>query len=196
MIYLLHRLLSLGSIIPEESPGLLSLSVDHSLQPGSAATAEHCRQLSESLNVPHVTLRIPWSCPPFPDVPEAGRPFESVARSARYRLLLEGMQHSNATVIAMGHHADDHVETLLMRLARNNSSTIPMGIRKCRRWGMGSDSKALDWAGSAGMHRWVVRPLLEVSKVSTSEFEILYLFKQGQGPDSCHLRTARFEVHG
>lgn len=145
---------------------MLSLSVDHSLQPGSSAVAEHCRQFCERLHIPSQVLRIPWSQYPYPDRPRNNAPFESIARKARYRLLLQAMTDSHTSVVAMGHHADDQVETLIMRLARTGATGNLVGMRRCRRWGMGSSSKDLSWAGFSGMHHWIIRPLLTVPKVS------------------------------
>jgi tRNA(Ile)-lysidine synthase len=145
---------------------MLALSVDHSLQPRSSAVAELCRQFCKGLHIPSQTLRIPWSHPPFPDRPGNQGPLETVARRARYRLLFDAMRNNHVSVLAMGHHADDQVETLIMRLARTKPPGSPVGMRRCRRWGMGSSSQNLDWAGSSGMDHWVVRPLLDVPKVS------------------------------
>ena len=153
----------------------MSLSVDHSLQPGSAAVASQCRQFCEDLGISSQVLRIPWSQPPFPPRPGTNGPIETVARQARYRLLLKAMRDNHATVIAMGHHADDQVETLIMRLARTRSTSTLTGMRCCRRWGMGTSPNSLDWAGSSGMHHWIVRPLLNVPKVSVLCFNLTHL---------------------
>lgn len=83
------------------------------------------------------------------------------------------MRDNHTSVIAMGHHADDQVETLIMRIARSRAAGIPAGMRRCRRWGMGSSFKNLDWAGSPGMYRWIVRPLLDVPKVNLMHLKIM-----------------------
>ena len=106
------------------------------------------------------------------------------------------MKDNHASVIAMGHHADDHVETLIMRLARTSAAGIPAGIRRCRRWGMGSSSKSLDWAGSSGMDHWIVRPLLDVPKVGLMYLEIMnHLDSNILGTHPCDVRIARTTLH-
>ena len=129
---------------------------------------EHCARTAASLDIDHITTSIPWSEPPFPPRPARGEPFEGIARDARYHVLFHNMTRVGASVVAFGHHADDQLETSLMRLGRNSSELGAAGMRRCRRWGMGfrSGENSLSWSGHEGMNRWIVRPLLDVSKVS------------------------------
>lgn len=124
--------------------------------------AEHCASTARKLNVPHITTAIPWSNPPFPPSPTSGAKLELTARQSRYHLILDAMQTNGANTIAFGHHADDQVETLLMRMARGGST----GMRHVRRWGMGfgDGPGSLGWAGLNGMSKWIIRPLLAFGK--------------------------------
>lgn len=126
---------------------------------------------AQSLGITHRTTPIPWEEPPFPSVPPAGTPFESLARRARYHLLLLSILRDNVDVLCTGHHLDDQVETAIMRLDKNSSTLGLAGMRSLRRWGMGDERAymgkfGLGWAGVWGMNKWIARPLLGVSKVS------------------------------
>jgi tRNA(Ile)-lysidine synthase len=153
---------------PNSVPECLALTVDHGLQAASAATAAKTREHAVSQGVPHRLLSIPWGESIFPPRPVPGEAFEELARKARSRLLLSAMVAEGANVIMFGHHADDQVETAVMRLSRGSGSLGLAGMRKLRRWGMGDrDSPApeLGWAGATGMGKWIARPLLDIPKV-------------------------------
>ena len=113
-------------------------------------------------------MPIPWSKPPFPARPTEGEAFEGIARDARHHVLFQTMTSIGARVLGFGHHADDQVETSLMRLGRQTTELGAGGMRRCRRWGMGFGTSvdSLGWAGYEGMNRWILRPLLDVGKVS------------------------------
>ncbi|KZT26616.1 hypothetical protein NEOLEDRAFT_1155713 [Neolentinus lepideus HHB14362 ss-1] len=163
LLFLLRRFLqeSEGIAFPKS---LVSLTVDHCLQEASSAMADHCSRTSTSLGIEHVTAAIPWSHPPFPHKPS--RSFEKIARTARYHLLFNAMSEVGSTAIAFGHHADDQIETALLRSAKGSTEFGAAGMRPCRRWGMGfgNGEGSLGWAGIEGMRRWIVRPLLTVPK--------------------------------
>jgi tRNA(Ile)-lysidine synthase len=144
-----------------------SLSIDHGLQASSNDMSRRCQIVAESMGVRHTTATIPWSCGPFPPLPAPGEAFENLARHARYHLLFHAMTRMGAQTIALGHHADDQVETALMRIAKGTTELGVGGMRRCRRWGMGlgREEGSLGWAGSEGMRRWIVRPLVSISKV-------------------------------
>ncbi|KAJ7633062.1 PP-loop family-domain-containing protein [Roridomyces roridus] len=146
---------------------VVSLTVDHGMQASSSEMARHSGDVAQKMGVSrHVTSEIPWGTPPFPPKPAEGQAFEGIARNARYHLLFEAMNEVGAPVLATGHHGDDQVETSLMRLAKGTTEIGAGGMRRCRRWGMGSNGLkgSLGWAGLRGMKSWMIRPLLEVSK--------------------------------
>ncbi|KAJ7161487.1 PP-loop family-domain-containing protein [Mycena crocata] len=151
---------------PESDPSsIVSMTVDHGFQASSEATAKHCADHAKSLGIEHFTLPVPWSQPPFPDRPQTGEAFEEIGRNVRYHLLFNAMQTARADILALGHHGDDQVETSLMRLAKGTTEIGAGGMRRTRRWGMGSyGADVFGWTGVEGMSRWMVRPLLEVSK--------------------------------
>lgn len=123
----------------------------------SRQEAEWVRDLAE---------RLGWPCSVhYEDIPAAiaasgGNPQE-VAREARYRYLLEIARETKADAIALGHHADDQAETILMRLVRGTSLTGITGMAPvARREGMK-----------------LVRPLLRIYK----EDIVQYLNEHGYG---------------
>jgi len=127
--------------------------------------ANHSAKFAKSLGLQHITSRIPWSQPPFPPRPVEGQPFESIARVARYNSLFQAMTQKDVNVIAFGHHADDQIETSLIRLSWGSTAAGAGGMRPCRRWGMGIEQGGQGVSyGYEGMNRWIVRPLLDVSK--------------------------------
>ncbi|RDB21082.1 tRNA(Ile)-lysidine synthase [Hypsizygus marmoreus] len=168
LLFLIHRHLAEDPQVSKQDlpRSVVSLTVDHDLQESSAAMAEHCAKVARSIGADHLTSKIPWSEAPYPPRPSPGQMFENIARNARYHSLFAAMTHVEVGVIAFGHHADDQVETSLMRLGRGTTELGAGGMRRCRRWGMGmgKDENSLAWAGYEGMKRWIMRPLLDVSK--------------------------------
>lgn len=170
LLFLLKKLLTdlrskamAGQSIPSS---VVSLSVNHNLQETSRSMAAHSAANAAAMGVEHLTLDIPWGTPPFSAKPVAGQPMEQVAREARYHVIFDGMVRTGAHSVAFGHHADDQVETSLMRLARGTTELGAGGMRRCRRWGMGTGDVegGLGWVGHHGLNRWIMRPLLEVRK--------------------------------
>lgn len=150
----------------------------------------------------HSELPVPWGEPPFPPRPRmggakdananadvgavavavAGEAIESVARTARYRLMFDAMVHEREQrrvhVLATGHHADDQVETVLMRLGSGSTALGLGGMRPVRRFGMamGKNESDFGWFGHEGLDRWIVRPLLDVPKVRKNRASPCFLF--------------------
>ncbi|KAK0463584.1 PP-loop family-domain-containing protein [Desarmillaria tabescens] len=163
LVFMLKRYVDDLARKNEGNPGtsypmrVVSITVDHGLQESSASMAELCAQRAVAMGVGHYGMSIPWNLEKYPDLPKTG--VEGVARLARYELLHRGMEQSGSDIIAFGHHRDDQVETSLMRLARGSKCPF-------RRWGMGVSEKLghIGWTGLAGMHKWIVRPLLDIPK--------------------------------
>lgn len=90
---------------------IVAATVDHQLRPESADEAGYVAELCARLGVPHVILT--------PDDPIEGN-VQSSARAARYALLHKAADAQFCAHIATAHHADDQLETILMRLARGS----------------------------------------------------------------------------
>ncbi len=79
--------------------------VDHGIHPDSATIADQVRRLAATYGVPCLTRALTLG----PGVSE------TTARGARLKALEEMRRESGARWIATAHHADDQVETVLMR---------------------------------------------------------------------------------
>lgn len=86
-----------------------AVHVNHQLQPGSHAWADHCRALCEQWEIP-CELRTVGLVPDDPAGPEAA------ARNARYEAIRGVMKAGDLLVTA--HHRGDQAETVLLRLLR------------------------------------------------------------------------------
>ena len=85
---------------------------------------KYVEQICQQWNIPFFGTRI--------NVPEemARRPGspESIAREVRYEFFESVMQKGKIHVLALGHHGDDQIETILMRLTRGTSVGAAAGI--------------------------------------------------------------------
>lgn len=79
--------------------------------------------------------------------PESG--LEVAARKIRYRFFKDIMEEQNISILMTGHHQDDQIETILMRLARGSSLKQLRGIQ---------ESQVFSEKGQ------LIRPLLHFSK--------------------------------
>mgnify|MGYP002654359367 FL=1 len=92
-----------------------AIHIHHGLQADADKFASHCQVLCEQLQVPLVLCKVNAKH-------EAGQSPEDAARKARYAALSEAV-HAHPLLqgvkdIALGQHADDQVETLLLALSR------------------------------------------------------------------------------
>jgi tRNA(Ile)-lysidine synthase len=101
-----------------------ALHVHHGLQAAADDFEHHCVALCDRLSVPLRMARVDA-------VPASGESPEDAARRARYRALIELASGADATClgdalgsIALGHHADDQVETLLLALSREGAGAV------------------------------------------------------------------------
>lgn len=98
-------------------------TVDHGLRPESAGEAVMVASWCAARGIPHMILQ--------PERPVAGN-IQAGARAMRYALL-ERWRHSRGIDWLMtAHHADDQLETVLMRLNRGSGVSGLAGIRARR----------------------------------------------------------------
>lgn len=118
---------------------LRALHVDHGLHGLSASWREHSERLASVLGIAFVAREVHVAR-------DAGHGLEAAARAARYEALRELVGPGDLLVTA--HHADDQLETILLRLARG------AGVR-----GLGGIAE-LDAFGAG----WLARPFLSFTR--------------------------------
>lgn len=110
-------LLLAHAVMPDR---IAAATVDHGLRAEAAKEAEYAASLCRARGIPHHILR--------PASPIRGN-IQSAARKARYALLHQWADENHCRWIATAHHADDQLETMLMRLARGSGVAGLSGIR-------------------------------------------------------------------
>jgi tRNA(Ile)-lysidine synthase len=109
---------------------LIVAHADHGIHPDSSSVAEQVRDLAAGYGLPYELGRLELG-------PDAG---ETLARTRRHAWLDEVRVRVGARVILLAHHADDQIETVLMRVLEGSG---PAGL-----------------AGMAAVAGPLVRPLL------------------------------------
>ena len=109
-------------------PEVRALHVDHGLHPDSKTWERCCRAAAAALGVGYRSLRCPVEAVP-------GESLEARAREVRYRALKELLAPGETLLTA--HHADDQLETVMLRLLRGTGVRGLRGIAPLRPFGAG-----------------------------------------------------------
>jgi tRNA(Ile)-lysidine synthase len=141
-----HVLLHLLTKIPAHPP-IVALHINHQLQHQSSQWAGHCQQQAGTLGIPLSVVCVDVEC-------QARESLEEKARQARYQVFESLLEPGD--VLLLGHHRDDQVETLLMRLLRGSGSR---GVA------------AMPYSRNLG-HGQLLRPLLDVSRSTIAAYAI------------------------
>jgi tRNA(Ile)-lysidine synthase len=120
---------------------LKAVYINHQIRPRAAKKEERfCQQLCDQLKVGLTVIR-----EDIPALSKTGRlGLEETAREFRYTALERLAGENGHDRIAVGHHADDQVETILFRLARG---TGPSGL-----------------TGIPAVRGKIIRPLIELTR--------------------------------
>jgi len=113
---------------------LICISVDHGIRgEDSLADLHYVETICEKWEIPFIGTSV--------DVPSYKREKnisdEVAARELRYRFFKKQMERFQADYLALGHHGDDQVETMLMSLTRSANSRAFSGIPVTRPFGTG-----------------------------------------------------------
>ncbi len=111
-----------------------AVHVDHGLQPGSAGWARHAARIAAERDVVFHGLRLAGA-------PAPGDSIEAWARRERYAAMSALM--SSATCLLTAHHADDQVETVLMRALAGAGPHGLRGMRELRAMAPGTLGRPL-----------------------------------------------------
>ena len=97
-----------------DHPPIEVVHINHQLQAQSGQWQAFCQQQAEQLHLPLHCHRVEID-------KNSGESLEDLARQARYQVF-ESLLKSN-DVLMLGHHQDDQVETLLLRMLRLQPTT-------------------------------------------------------------------------
>lgn len=149
-VYLLHVVAA-----AEPRPRVLAVHVDHGLRgEESERDARFAGRLCDELSIPfrRIAARV-----------EDGPDLEARAREARYAALCRVAREAEIGVIATGHHADDALETLLLRMVRGTSIAGLAGLEKRVVVSRSMTSRPSERVASGG-EIVVVRPLITLRR--------------------------------
>lgn len=165
--------LALAAATAFEAPKLglsvVSITIDHGLQPGSDAVAQRAARQAAGLGIRPLVVPV--------EVGQDGGP-EAAARDARYLALTDAASELGAVAILLGHTLDDQAETVLLGLAR------------------GSGAASLQGMAPASALRGVtmLRPLLTVRRATTRAACLAEGWDAWDDPHNSDRRFARVRV--
>ncbi len=145
---LLHFLKSLRK---EWQLEIIAISVDHQLRgEESLEDLRYVKEMCMQWDIQFVGTSL--DVPTYKETHHLGT--QVAARELRYQFFTEQMKQFNASFLALGHHGDDQVETMLMEFVRSASSNTLSGIPVKRNFSTGS----------------IIRPFLCVTKKEIEEY--------------------------
>ncbi len=100
---------------------------DHKLRPESGQDAEYVRSVAKKMGLPFVAQ----AGDVLKHAEEERLSIEEAARNLRYRFLFTEARRAGAQAVAVGHTADDQVETVLMHFLRGAGLAGLKGMEYC-----------------------------------------------------------------
>lgn len=154
---------------------LVVAHLDHGLRPESKAEAEAVSQQAELRGAQFIGQRVDVAA-------YAGQhslSIEQAARTLRYRFLFRQAELHGAQAVAVGHTADDQVETVLMHLLRGAGMSGLQGMAFC--------SLPSEWSRDIPL----VRPLLSVWRHEVLEYVTGHGLQPAFDPSNQDIRYTR-----
>lgn len=150
---------------------VISATIDHGLQDGSADAAAQASEKAEALGIRPIIRRV--------NVGESAGGPEAAARDARYAALRAIASEERAAAVLLGHTLDDQAETVLLGLARGSGAASLQGMAPRR-----EDEDGTVW----------LRPLLGVRRETTRAFCVASDLEAWDDPHNLDPRFARVRV--
>ncbi len=140
-----------------------AVHVDHRMRPGSDDEQRLVAAQAEDLHLPFRDVTLPLALRNV----HPGLGWEEAARRERYVALASVAHDTGATIIALGHHASDQAETVLLHLMRGSGLR---GVSGMREW---SERPIPWWSDTDEIGPfWVWRPLLSETKATIEAFVV------------------------
>lgn len=117
-----------------DHPPIVAVHINHQLQAASEQWRKHCEKRAAALNIAIICVDVDVDL-------HSGRSLEDAARVARYDAFETIVRHDD--VLFFGHHLDDQVETMLLRLLRGSGSRGAAAMPSSRALGSGQLARPL-----------------------------------------------------
>ncbi len=124
-VFLLHLLCSIRA---ERNLTLVAAHLDHGWRERSHEDVAFCQKLADQHAVTFVHGHARDFCPPDANQLKKTGSLEALGRTARRTFFEHVVKDQTADCVALGHHADDQLETFFIRLMRGTGVTGLAGI--------------------------------------------------------------------
>jgi tRNA(Ile)-lysidine synthase len=144
---------------------LLAVHVDHMFRgEQSYFEAVFVKEFCQKLHIPYEWTQINVTN----YMRETGKSAQIAARECRYEYFEAMMNEFKANFLVLGHHGDDQMETMLMRMTRGSSGKARAGIAITRPFSTGE----------------ILRPLLAVNKEEIEEYCLTFGLNPRRDPSN------------
>ncbi len=162
-LVLLHVLQCLA---PEYGARLHVGHLDHGIRAESADEGRYVTDLCAMWEIPCTVRRTD-----VPDMASQHRlSLEEAARQARYGFLGDLARQLGGRTVAVGHHADDQVETVLMHFIRGSGLSGLRGMRPLTQLDELRLGTFSDWEHHGRMPIRLIRPLLDIPRTDIEAY--------------------------